>query len=257
MKKVLFTVCVAMSGIAAIGQTTATNFTVNDCSGASHDLFTELNSGKVVVIAFVMPCSSCIGPSLSAYNEVQNYASTNPGRVVFYLADDVGTTSCTSLTNWANTNGMTGIPVFSNTAVKEADYGTGGMPKIVVLAGTSHDIIFTQNGGLNVTNFDNAINQGLVAGITENSKADFKLALFPNPSTTSKTTISYTLKESSDVTVEVYNSIGAEVKTATFEKQPAGKNESVLDFETLSNGVYFVKIKSGGASQVLKFTVSH
>jgi hypothetical protein len=41
---------------------TAADFTANDCNGTSHHLFAELNAGKVVVVAFVMPCTDCIGP---------------------------------------------------------------------------------------------------------------------------------------------------------------------------------------------------
>jgi hypothetical protein len=257
MKKYLFTGIIILLGLYTFGQTTAPNFNINDCSGTNHDLYSELDAGKVVVIVFVMPCGACIGPALTAYNEVQNFASTDPGRVVMYLSDDLGTTSCTTLINWANTNGITGIPVFSNTGLKEADYGSGGMPKTVVIAGTYHDVIFTQNGGLNAANFNNAIQQGLFAGIMESSKADFKLNLFPNPSTTNKTTVSYTLTETSDVTIEVYNTLGAKVKSVTTEKQAAGKHETLLDFENLTNSVYFMKLNSGESSQVLKFTVAH
>lgn len=258
MKKLLLAAVIVLSGISAIAQTTATNFNVNDCSSVNHDLFTELNAGKIIVIAFVMPCGSCIAPSLSAYTEVQNYASSYPGRVKFYLSDDVGTSSCTTITNWGNTNGITSPDaVFCNTAVKQADYGAAGMPKIVVLGGATHDVLFNQNNGLNVTNFNNAIMAGLTTSIFENSKADFKLNLFPNPSTTSKTTINYTLAEGSDVTVEIYNTIGAKVKSIALEKQAAGKHESILDFETLTNGIYFMKLNAGESSQVLKFTVAH
>lgn len=258
MKKLLLTSLITLSGISAIAQTTATNFNVNDCSGTNHNLFAELDAGKVVVIAFVMPCSSCISPSLSAYTEVQDYAVTNPGRVVFYLSDDVGTSSCTTITNWGNTNGITSPDaVFCNTAVKQANYGSAGMPKIVVLAGASHSVLFNQNNGLNVTNFNNAISQGLVTGISENKQNDFKLSFFPNPSTTNKANINYTLVEGSDVTVEIYNTLGAKVKNVNLEKQAAGKHESILDFETLTNGVYFMKLNAGGYSQILKFTVAH
>jgi hypothetical protein len=258
MKKLFISTVISVYSFCGFAQTTATNFTVNDCAGTNHDLFSELNAGKVVVISFVMPCASCIGPSLSAFNEVQNYSSSYPGRVVFYLADDYGNTSCTTLNNWANTNGMSGAnAVFSNTAVNMSNYGSSGMPKIVVLAGTNHQIFFNQNNGLNVTNLNNAIAQGLVTGIAENAKADFKLSLFPNPSTTNKTTLQYSLSENSDVTIEIYNALGAKVKSTSFENQAVGKHESIMDFNVLDNGIYFVKLNAGKNSQVLKFNVAH
>jgi hypothetical protein len=255
MKKVLYLFLLVVS-IKTFGQT-AVNFNANDCSGVNHDLFTELNSGKVVVVSFVMPCTSCIGPSLSAYNEVQNYAASHPGRVVFYLSDDVGNTNCTTLTSWANTNGMSGIPVFSTTALKMSDYGSGGMPEIVVLAGPNHDVLFNENNGLDVTNFNNAISSGLTIGISENSKADFSLSVFPNPSITNKSKIRYSLSQSSDVEIEMYNTVGAKVKSIKLEKQSAGKHESILDLETLANGIYYIKLNAADSSQVVKITVAH
>ncbi len=257
MKKIILITLAGIISSFGFAQTTATDFTVNDCSGTSHHLFAELDAGKVIVIAFVMPCTSCIAPSVSAYSEVQNYASTYPGRVLFYLSDDLGTATCSSITNWGTTNGITGVPVFCNTAVKQADYGAAAMPKIVVLGGPTHTVLFSQDNGLNVTNFNAAINLGLVAGIFENSKSDFELSVFPNPSKTDKTTINYTLKEGSDVTVDIYNTIGEKVKTIALEKQAAGKHESILDFESLTNGIYFIKLNAGESSQVLKFSVSH
>ncbi len=240
-------------------QTTATNFNCNDCAGTNHDLFTELNSGKVIVIAWVMPCSSCIAPALSAYTEVQNYASSNPGQVLFYLCDDIANTSCASLTTWANANGMSGASaIFSNSAVVETAYGSGGMPKIVVLGGSSHTVFFNENGGpLNVSNFNTAINNALAAavGIEENTIENFKLTLFPNPITDKKTLVTYNLKRNEEITIEVYNAFGAKVKSVLKEQQSIGKHEQQLDLSSLTSGVYFVKLRNGDKTDVIKFII--
>ena len=74
-KNQLLFILLFLIGIVSSAQTTATNFTANDCSGTPHTLFTELDAGKVVVIAFVMPCATCIAPTLSAYNHALSYAS--------------------------------------------------------------------------------------------------------------------------------------------------------------------------------------
>ena len=263
MKKILFTSFVLLVSILSFGQTTATDFTATDCDGNSHTLFTELDAGKVVVISFVMPCGGCISPSLSAYNAVQSYATSNPGRVVFYLSDDVGTLSCSSLSSWASTNGLSGAnAIISNSALKQSDYGSGGMPKIVVLGGANHKIYFKQNSGLNTTNFNAAIAQALTAsltGISENTNVttDFQMSLFPNPVTSGKTKLSYTLTKNSSVNMDVYNTLGAIVKKINIEEQTAGKHESEVNFESLSNGIYFVKLRAGESSQIVKFTIAH
>src|SRR5207249_4420212 len=103
MKKSLLTLLSAIFiGVNVFAQT-APDFTALDCNGVSHNLYTELNSGKVIVLNWVMPCSACVGPSLTAYNVVKSYASSN---VLHYLIDDAGNTSCTSLSSWATGAGI-------------------------------------------------------------------------------------------------------------------------------------------------------
>lgn len=260
MKKLLLITSILITGMSFLNaQTTATNFNCNDCAGTNHDLFTELNSGKVIVIVWVMPCTSCIGPAQSAYTEVQNYASTNPGQVLYYLCDDAANTPCNTLTTWANTNGLSGASAkFSNSAVVESAYGPGGMPKIVVLGGSSHTVFFNENGGpLNVSNFNTAINNALAAavGIEENTIDNFKLALFPNPITDKKTVVTYNLKSNEEITMEVYNALGAKVKNVLKELQSIGKHEQQIDLSSLTSGVYFIKLRNGDKTDIIKFVI--
>ena len=95
-----------------------------------------------------------------------------------------------------------------------------------------------------------------VSGIAEIKKNNFQLSIFPNPVSESLS-VSYVLTQTSDVSFDVYNMLGAKIKTFSFEKQSAGKHETPLDFDNLSNGVYFLKITSGGTSEIARLTVSH
>ncbi|HRD39909.1 MAG TPA: hypothetical protein PLC65_14870, partial [Bacteroidia bacterium] len=73
---------------------------------------------------------------------------------LFYLVDDYANTSCPTLTSWALTNGMPNAIVFSNSAIDMYDYGSTGMPKIVVIGGANHQVFDNQNNSLNVTQFN-------------------------------------------------------------------------------------------------------
>lgn len=53
-KPVLLSLSILFS-VLTFSQTTATDFTVNDCNDVTTNLFTQLDEGKVVVIAWVMP----------------------------------------------------------------------------------------------------------------------------------------------------------------------------------------------------------
>lgn len=258
MKKILLITFLIIFASELTKAQTATNFNCNDCSGSNHDLFAELDAGKVVVISFVMPCSSCIGPSLSAYNEVQNYSSSNPGQVLFYIADDFGNTSCASLTTWCNTNGLGSVTKFSNTAVVETPYGAGGMPKILVFGGSSHTIFYNQNG-MDVATFNTAINNALAAAavsVKEYSTDNFMLSLFPNPVTDKKAIISYDLKTSEAVTVEIFNTNGALIKTVFKEEQHFGYHTQKIDLSGLANGQYFINLKAGSKKDFIKLIIS-
>lgn len=259
MKNFLLSSTILLFSICSQAQTTATNFNVADCSGTKHELFAELDAGKVIVISFVMPCGSCIAPSLSAHSKVKGYATSDPGRVLFYLADDYANTNCSSLTSWANTNGMSGVPVFSNAAVKMTDYGTAGMPKIVVLAGKDHSILFNQDNTINTTDLTNAIDKGLNLpnGILKNSKLDLTIDLFPNPLMDDKVKLNYTLDEVSSVNIEIYNTLGSIEFRQIYEKQPTGKHEITLNLEPFTNGIYFIRFNVQNNSKTLKLIVSH
>ncbi len=178
MKKLLLITLFVIAGISlAVAQTTATNFTTDDCDGVSHDLYAELDAEKVVVMAWVMPCGACIGGSLTAYNIAQSYEVLNPGRVVYYLIDDYGNTDCTVLTNWGTTNGIgPDISVFSTSDISMGDYGTPGMPKVVVVGGTDHTIYFNENNAAasDIEGLEAAIEAALegdtsTTGISDNS----------------------------------------------------------------------------------------
>lgn len=248
-----------ITSIIAFGQSTATDFTLTDCAGDSHTLFDELDAGKVIVISFVMPCNSCIGPSVAAYNSVGNYATSNPGRVLFYLSDDLGTTPCTTLTTWASQNGMDSATVISNAALFMNQYnGNGlGMPKVVVLGGSNHLVCFNDNNGENSHDIDAAIIQALGAsGIDKSSAAFVNLKIFPNP-VSDEATVTYNLNQSQDVSIEIFNVLGENVKTLSSEEQTDGNHEIQIDFETLSNGFYFIKLMTAKAVKTVKLSVEH
>ena len=87
MKKTLMIITAILTTLGfAYAQTNATDFTTDDCNGTSHTLFDELDDDKVIVIAWVMPCTPCATYAGYASNAVQSFATSHPGRVKYYLA---------------------------------------------------------------------------------------------------------------------------------------------------------------------------
>ena len=168
MKASLFIVACILSFNLGFGQATATDFTQNDCNGLSHNLFSELNANKVVVIAWVMPCEFCVDGTMAAWNAAQSFAVSNPGKVLFYLVDDFGDNTCADLSNWTVTNNVAGgSPISFNNIGKPInmnDYGSGGMPKVVVVGGSSHYVYFNEN--FSATDNEVAITSAIAQGLT-------------------------------------------------------------------------------------------
>jgi hypothetical protein len=256
MKKLVLILAAAIGSIHGFAQT-ATNFNCMDCASATHDLFTELDAGKVVVLCWVMPCSACTGPATTASNLVQNYQATNPGRVVFYMADDYANTSCNILSSWAGTNGITNATFFSDAAVSMSDYGSPGMPKTVVLGGTSHNVFYNMNNGVNSVALQAAIDSALVATNVVAPAAPYtSLALFPNPAN-NNATISYSLEKQSDVTIEVFNLLGEKVQVVYSGNQPAGNYRTDLNCGILPKGRYVVRMIAGEIEKTKELSVLH
>ena len=253
---------ILLNGVIAMGQTTATDFTANDCYSTSHNLFTELNAGNVIVLVWVEPCVGCISDAKAAYDAAMSFATSNPGIVHYWLSDDIGNTDCSSLSAWANTNRIVplNINIFDNAgnAIDQNNYGGVGMPHVVVLGGTSHQIFYNQlsgsNDGVAITN---AITQALhPTGIRQVTNTNSGLKLFPNPAK-DNISFSYNLEEAATVSVEIYDIAGIRVKTITPGKQISGQHSMDIHFDKkLSDGAYFLKIKTNNASQTIKFTVT-
>ncbi len=255
-KNILIIIAIAFSSILSFAQTTATDFTVTDCGGTSRHLFADLDAGKVIVMAMVDPCSSCIGPSKSALTVVNSYATSNPGKVVYWLTDDFGNTPCTTLTGWGTANVITGVPTLSSTAISQLNYGSAAMPKIVVVARPDHHVFFIQDNGLNTSNLKAAIDLAIAtAGVNDEQHADFQMSVYPNPAN-EKLTISYNLVQTSVVNIDIFNLLGTKVKSVPLGKQSSGEHQPIIETENLNNGIYFLKLNVGEVSQIIRFSVT-
>lgn len=255
MKKFLFlTACVLLSVLRSVSQT-APNFTATDCNGQSHNLYAELADGKVIVLVWVMPCASCIGPALTAYNVVQSYS--NP-KIVYWLIDDAANTPCTTLSGWATNNGIgSNRTNFSTSAIVESNYGGVGMPHVAVVAPDRKYYFNALNADAgNATNIQNGINAALTHVGIKSSTPEVVVKATPNPAS-SVIELTYTLPSAGAVTVEVVNTLGQVITTYALQQQEAGKHVYEVNISSLANGTYFFRFNTPQSTQLIEFTVSH
>ena len=77
---------------------------------------------------------------------------------------------------------------------------------------------------------------------------------YPNPFNPS-TTISFSIPQSSIVTLKVFNTLGQEVKTLINQNMESGVHSISFDASELNSGIYFYRLDAGQFSEVRKMTL--
>jgi len=254
MKKILLInalVCFSVGIIFA--QTTATDFTTNDCNGTSHQLFSELDAGNVIVICWVMPCTPCATYAGYASNAVQSFATSHPGRVKYYLVDDYANSTCGYIDGWASNYNIATDASFSTTDLDMLDYGTIGMPKVIVLGKNTHTIYYNKNDNKTTQiGVENAITLALTSstGIDEQAENNLNLTAYPNP-TIGIINVEY--NSQTPVQFDVINMLGENV----FSQNTNNTKKTTIDVSSLAKGLYFLQMTTESKTTSLKFTLNN
>lgn len=239
-------------------QTTATDFTMNDCNGQMHHLFSELDSGNVVILEFFMlSCTPCItaGQKLEALHQTltTQYGSS---KVRYYHFGYSNSYTCTQITNWVSTNGFSSVP-FDSGAAQVAYYGGMGMPTVAVVAGSAHSVLFTNVGfatsdtgtiGTAVRNFFKA------SGVNEPAHPALSANTIYNP-TSETLAISLNTYSSGALDIELINVTGQKVKTLTHKELINGGLHNKTFPVQLPAGIYFINIRFNEESVSQKIVI--
>ena len=235
----------------SFAQTTATDFITDDCDGITHNLFDSLDVGNVIVICWVMPCNPCATYAEYASDAVQSFATSHPGRVKYYLADDYANSTCSNLKGWALNYNIVTDAFFSTTDLDMLDYGTVGMPKVVVLGKNTHTIYYNENDNKTTQiGVENAITLALISstGIDEQAENNLNLTAYPNP-TTGIINIEY--NSQNPVQFDVINMLGENVLT----QNTNNTKKATIDVSSLNKGLYFLHMTTYSKKISLKFTL--
>ena len=236
----------------ANGQTNATDFNLSDCDGNAHHLYGKINEGKVVVLAWVMPCASCVNPTKKAYNIFLGLDSVYPGRVLFYLIDDFGNTNCSDLKTWGLTNiGGKITAYFSNSSINMYDYGTPGMPKFVVAGNPAYKVYYN----LNATSTSSlpGMKEALQEALTYSSMSEYietgttvirNLKIYEG-----QLELTIHLPFPKDIRIELWDVYGRQCFSLSRRFDQEGDYLFPLDINHLNTGIYLLKTQD----QVMKF----
>ena len=117
-------------------------------------------------------------------------------------------------------------------------------------------IALAVSGPASYSSFNYSYSADVAVGIEniEPLPNNFSINAYPNPFNAS-TTISYTLPEPSDVTLEVYNILGQNIATLVDENQQAGQYNIKWDAGSLTTGLYFYRIQTDRDVQTQKLVL--
>lgn len=246
MKTLLLLALVTLVGATSlVAQTTARDWTKNDCDGNEHHLFAELDNGNVIILEFIMMnCSPCVTAAKGLKSTVAQFADSHPGKVKMYSIGFANSYTCEQMADWRTKAGLF-HSVFTEGETDVDYYGGMGMPTVVVVGGSSHKVYYKKLGyqPSENSNVTQAITQALeetTTGISESDKP-VDLNLYPHP-VQSDLTVSF---QSGNVDeLVVVDITGREIIR---QNVPAGYAQAVLPMSTVENGTYGLRFLHRGA----------
>ena len=230
---------------------TASDFTVSDCDGTEHQLFSYLDKGDVVAIEFVMGCLPCVSGRKALAKIEAEYAATHPGKFHLLTFGYSSSLDCSSMQSWMINNKFNGAYLGGDDAIISNYGASGGMPTICIVGGKDHKVLYWKKGFANsdTTAMKTAISKGLtqasVAALSDNETFNF----FPNPA---KGMLNVQLAEvKPNSLIKIYDESGKEVMTfAVVSANPQ------INISVLSSGAYHLTLLADGIAVATKaFTV--
>jgi hypothetical protein len=82
-----------------------------------------------------------------------------------------------------------------------------------------------------------------------------EISVFPNP-TSADLTVNFTLAETTQLTVDVYNALGQRVQTVATENFQAGQHTLEVNTSNMASGLYFINLRNANAVLTKRFAVS-
>ena len=241
----------------------AEDWTKTDCDGIDHTLFTELDNGNCVILAFDMlpTCTMCIDAADLMDPVVEDYRTLHPDSILFYCLAYVNTYSCATMQTWESDNGFNHDALFEDCADDVAYYGGMGMPTIVVLGKNTHEVFYNVKGfgPGDIPDFEAAIDEVFAKTTTDinTNENNINIKLYPNPATeTVMITYEniYSIENISLMDLKGNKVIGLQNPALN---NIGNMNTITFDIASVPNGIYFIQLTGNGISHIEKVIVNH
>lgn len=257
MKKYLLSLLILLAGSNLKAQTITDDFTQDDCFGQSHNLYSELDSNYVVIMEFIMNCSSCIWAGQAIEEMADQLNSEFPGMIRFYQFAYNSTMTCADMLQFRSTNSFTATP-FEENGHLMASYGGFGMPTIAVAAGSNHALLFSTVSFLitdtavisdEVRNFFTTLSTG------ETPKAENSFTAYPNPAG-DLLTLNIPVRNQGNLLIELTDLNGKIVMEVYNGLADKGSFEKQVFTGLIPSGNYLVRSLINGESTIQQITIN-
>ncbi len=237
----------------------AMDFQADDCNGNPQHLFADLDAGQAVVLFYYMPsCGACLPPAQKIQAMADNINENCPGMVKGYAYSYQNSTTCSYTAGWVTSNNLPFfVPMAGNGEEQLANYGGFGMPTVVLVGGTNHDILWsTQNFVTSDTTTmrDIILNMSCVAGLNDLNNTKSSLTVYPNPSNV-VVTLNFTNENVSDFSYTISDLLGNIVVSSNTESVEKGIIERNVNTTSLANGNYLLNISLNGSIETRKISI--
>lgn len=133
--------------------------------------------------------------------------------------------------------------------------GTNGNISVQTFNGNSvYSTIYTNNGSVQYEIVERAADASITVGVEE-SEAINSFVAYPNP-TSDITNVSFSVANTSEVTMDVVSLLGTRVMTLDLGTVAAGEHRQAIDFSELAGGMYLINLTVNGEVATMRLTVS-
>jgi hypothetical protein len=260
MKQFLFFLVILFLLNPVSSQTVAQDWTHTDCiSNNQYNLFSLLDSHKVVVMEFEMGCSTCNIAANFLDSIKQIYDVSHPAKVKFFAMDYWPGHTCTNIQTFVNSNGLS-FGGFAGCAADKNYYASSSpMPMIVITGGAGHQVYYKKlfYDSTQSVPIVNAIDQALAdiaSAIATASNIPFSVSVSAFPS---QQDVFLIISSDGNVMLEaeVFNLTGQKILQQEIVVSEKGYHKVKLNLSSTADGVYFLRYKRGLDIRTVKFVI--
>ena len=261
MKQIFTFLFISLISIVSAFSQTAPDFTFTDTAGETHTLSETLAEGKVILLDFFfVNCGPCNTWAPEIDKIIEDYDGTT--LEVWTISDrDNNSAIQSSAFNSTHAHHFSGGAEGGGADVVNlyaSNFNFSGFPTYAVICndGTiTWDVWPISEGAMEIRAY---LTEG--CGVQQNVSSVAQInglnsaKIFPNPAHINST-LEFDLETNTTMSIDLYNTLGQQVKTLSNQEYQAGNQKIELDITNLPQGLYTLKMQSSNGVNSIPLVV--